>query len=595
MSPLRAAAQGAIDFESWAIEQGCDTSLLTDQGGSRITVSNIYNAVNRVVDSQIYDQLIVYFSGHGILAAPGTEYWLLSGAPENPNEAVSLARTIEDARWSSIPHIVFVSDACRSSANCYKLRGIIGGAVFPMRLTAGRPSEVDTFYATRPGHPAFELPENESVSSHSGVFTKEILSAVRDKAKTISVTHVMNGSRERVVTSRALKTYLEKAVPDQVEEFDFKLSQYPEIRVETVLPQYFALLNENNDPLQSEQTAPSSSPVSGMLAPDHAIPIDSYYERTLIDLAMGNETIGNNNSKIGSESHVHHRSDTSLLAEADEIFRISVESILNAPNLSSPHGNIEVIGSSVTDATSTDFQLRIFRSTRYSHVSIETPPGIPYRKLNKNIVLEFENEIGTIIPYIKGYNILVQIKDGEIVAINYTPSYYSSKYSKYLDNMNESEQIKALAAVSSRHGSFFTSRSTAKALSLSIRQFRGVDPVLGIYAAYAYSGAGLSSQIENVFRLMIKDPHIVPFDVAMLAFRRAASRQLSNHNPVLNRVASEVPMLTQGWGLLRPGDPLHQELHEDLRPHLIPSLWVTLTPEGVGVARSVLKSNTYHG
>src|SRR6202007_3314385 len=87
MSPLRAAVQGARDFADWFTSQGCDTDLLVDENGRRISVVDIFDAVEARVKAGTYEQLIVYFAGHGILLAPGAEHWLLSRAPENPNAA----------------------------------------------------------------------------------------------------------------------------------------------------------------------------------------------------------------------------------------------------------------------------------------------------------------------------------------------------------------------------------------------------------------------------------------------------------------------------------------------------------------------------
>jgi hypothetical protein len=68
MSPLQAAARGARDFEARA---GCLTALLVDNE-KPVTASDVFDAVNGFVDGNLA-QLIVYFSGHGILSAPGAE------------------------------------------------------------------------------------------------------------------------------------------------------------------------------------------------------------------------------------------------------------------------------------------------------------------------------------------------------------------------------------------------------------------------------------------------------------------------------------------------------------------------------------------
>src|SRR5262245_12115055 len=55
----------------------------------------------------------LYFSGHGYWKN-NAELWLLSKAPGDADEAVSWVETIELARDSGIPHVVVISDACRS-------------------------------------------------------------------------------------------------------------------------------------------------------------------------------------------------------------------------------------------------------------------------------------------------------------------------------------------------------------------------------------------------------------------------------------------------------------------------------------------------
>jgi len=118
-------------------------------------------------------------TGHGILLAPGTEYWLLSGAPQNPNEAVNLLRSVEDARNAGILDVIFFSDACRSAVPGAPLNGVVGGSIFPNRTLAPQSGEVDVFFATRSGNPAREVPEAEATQHYRGLFTDCLLKALR--------------------------------------------------------------------------------------------------------------------------------------------------------------------------------------------------------------------------------------------------------------------------------------------------------------------------------------------------------------------------------------------------------------------------------
>jgi hypothetical protein len=64
---LRAAASSADEFATWAENSGFDLKLITDMHGKAVTLSEIKTAIKAFVDPPIYSQLIVHFSGHGLL------------------------------------------------------------------------------------------------------------------------------------------------------------------------------------------------------------------------------------------------------------------------------------------------------------------------------------------------------------------------------------------------------------------------------------------------------------------------------------------------------------------------------------------------
>ena len=112
----------------------------------------------------------------------------------------------------------------------------------------------------------------------------------------------------------------------------------------------------------------------------------------------------------------------------------------------------------------------------------------------------------------------------------------------------------------------------AGALADSIRVLKGIDPTLGIYAAYAYSQAGLYKQVDSVRSFMRGDLGIELCDVAMLSdeppkelWRNAA-------------VAPFCPMLSQGWNFLRVKEVVIPPPLAAARNHLRPALWTTFDP-----------------
>ena len=94
------------------------------------------------------DQLIVYFAGHGVNIGYA-ERWLLSDAPGDPNAAVNVAGSAEVAHRSSIGHVVFISDACRTAAEGLQAQGVTGSIIFPNTASGGPEKQVDQFWATR--------------------------------------------------------------------------------------------------------------------------------------------------------------------------------------------------------------------------------------------------------------------------------------------------------------------------------------------------------------------------------------------------------------------------------------------------------------
>jgi hypothetical protein len=108
-----------------------------------------------------------------------------------------------------------------------------------------------------------------------------------------------------------------------------------------------------------------------------------------------------------------------------------------------------------------------------------------------------------------------------------------------------------------------------------IRVAKGLDPTLGIYAAYAYSDADILQQVQSVWEFMRADLGIDLFDVAMLAGRLGREAR--------EQVYPFCPMLSQGWNLLRVRNvklaPVVQQASENIRP----SLWTTFGKEGIDI------------
>jgi|GEM_PF-1263136 len=562
MTPLTAAAKDATDFEAWAKDQGCDTVLLTDQPPpSKVMLNDIFEAVEQVVTRGTYDQLIVYFSGHGILLAPGAEYWLLSGGPTNPNEAVNLLRSVEDARNSGIPHVVFVSDACRSAANTPVLRAVTGGLLFPPRPVPTERSEIDVFYATLPGDPANEVPGVNAAKA--GLFTECLLTVV-DRPPTNMVESVLDGAVTiTVLSSRQLKGYLKATVPVRAAAINIQLNQSPEIHVETALPKYFARVELTRGappalqpPAPTLESALNALRTTVFTAGTVTPPNDAHN----LAVSLGLE------AEVGRLASVHGRQhfETGTGFSVHGAGIASVSSLRWQADTPFPESTGAGPGASVA-----------------LHVRLH-----PISPVASSIVLEFDTGTATVLPVLPNFISTVVVDSGRVNSVNFVPSGQTSRYAEYQQRATQLDEMKAFAAVASRIGRFEVESEKASQFADRIRQAKGIDPIMGLYAAYAYAQVGKFDDVYSVFSYM-KDDEIelpIPFDVAMLALRYKTTA-LDEPNV---RIAPFAPMLSQGWALLMPGDRMHRPIHQRLRSHLQPSLFTTLDTAGAAIARDAI-------
>lgn len=570
MAPLTAAAKGAQEFADWATAQGCDVHVLTDQQGQEVSLNAIFKAVRAVVEAATYAQLYIYFSGHGILIAPGTEYWLLSGAPCNPNEAVNLFRCIEAARESGIPHVIFVSDACRSAVQGAPLNGVIGGGIFPNQTTRAASGEVDVFYATQPGDPAYEVPETQATQQYRGLFTDCLLTAVRSPASALAELVPASTPPLAIITSRSLKPHLEKQVLQAATQIRLTLHQKPQIRVETASPKYFAVapaLPLPSPPADAKQpfiikyTLPTQQVVRatrGLGSPQHGL------GGTLRLVEAG----------IGPEVARLRRYAKYLPADTDTGFTVIGTALVAAT--ASPEWTLD----NPPPAT----QLTAMPGAHYLRalpVPNSGSSAAPPTPAANTVLLEFAGGVGTLLALLPGFVGVVVVERGRVVSVNYLPASTTPEHQGHDARAAAWEELKAIAAVTARQGNFTLLDQPADQLAIDLHR-PALDPTMALYLGYAYAQRGQADLLVATQHQLATDENLpLLFDLALLTRRVHAT-------PKLPPLAPLTPMLAQGWALLAPDSPLHQPWHDQLRPYLVPSLWSTYTSEGLALARTIL-------
>lgn len=566
MTTLLAAAKGARDFAGWATAQGCEVTLLVDDDQQEVFSVQIFKAVQAIVEAGVYEQLIIYFSGHGILLAPGTEYWLLSGAPQNPNEAVNLLRSIEDARNAGIPHVIFFSDACRSAVPGAPLNGVVGGSIFPNRTIAPQSGEVDVFFATRPGDPAWEVSESEATQHHRGLFTDCLLKALRVPSGLLVEKLPDSTPAQAIITSRSLKPYLETQVPLEAAAIHIQLQQQPQVRVETASPKYFAVT----------AAAPSSQELFGYQHEFRYIyrnyPVKGSRAVVLPPVASTRPPLANPARELAAAEFARETAQLRAhpghlpVATTTGFMLVGVwAEIIVAPGWNIDHP------AKPSQAPPAQY----IRLTRQSEAVVE--PG--------SILLQFRGGTGTLLAILPGFIGSVTVAEGRVLNVNYLPALTTARFQAYSNGAAEQEKVKAVVAVRARYGEFNPASQPVLPFATWLQVPHGFDPTLGLYVAYGYAQRGQYDEVATVRRWLVEDPGLpLLFDLELLAGRHPVTLA-----PPVRAPMPLAPLLTQGWALLTPDSPLYQPLHAQLRVHLLPALWTTYTAAGIAIAHAALQ------
>lgn len=553
MPALNAAASGARRFAAWLRKEGFRVKQFVDTK-KPVTVSDLYQAIHELVDPPVLDQLVIYFSGHGFLNK-GSEYWMLSGAPENANEAVLLEESARFARRCGIPHVVFVSDACRSAPDSFQITEMQGGVIFP-NLGIFNEMELDRFYATLPGDPAVELPLADSIGQFDGIYTSCFLDAFRRPDEDMVRSITVDGAVIKMVPNRHLKPFLKRVVSQVAQAKSIRLDQKPDAIIESGESYY----------LGQVRTSKRGAGRRASLTPGVVASVADIARMELV------RSIGATPS-IAGLGPLDFSDPNNLFAYDDRLANLRTwEPSDPGRQLSADNPSVAITGARVESAIGVNVQVHVAYE-----ILVELVPNFGVGSL----ILRFTDGSGTVLAIINGYNASIVVEDGRVVNVSYLPTFASGRWNADQEQWRLDE-LRVKVAAAARSGVFHVDRDSADSLAREIRYLKSVDPTLGLYAAYAYGDADLQDDVLSVQRAMENDLSANLFDVVMLAGRLSQARR---ELPVV----PFCPMLSQGWGLLRAlGVQLPQHISR-AGAHLRPALWTTFEPVGMDMIE-----NAYH-
>jgi Caspase domain len=552
---LRAAVSGAKLVADWLCGEGFEVKLIVDESGP-VTATAIKEAVFGLVERGTLSQLIVYFSGHGVCVG-FNEYWLLTKAPTDPNETVTLRDSWDLAHQSGISHVVFISDACRSIPESYNENNLNGMLIFPNTPPPpGFEGRVDRFLATEPGKSSIEA--KDAADAYAGIYTSTFLDAFKNPQD--GMVKPINGSM--VIPNVVLADFLHKEVPLRLGKIDLKHTQIPQTRLEC------------RDNFYIGRALGPVSPVTADVLPKESA--------TVFDVA---------NHESGGALGTIRKFDTSTLKRVavESGFSDAQTSISEAKSLPSfeTGTGFAINGARVRDAMAVG-------ETRAEVLSWRTDPALvriyPPDERPATVGLMFEDGSGTVVAALPGFIGTLTVEGGRVTSVTYSPSLNGPhRYDSYQQKARLDE-LHALVGAAAKYGAFRIEgaeeerQRAAERLADQIRVLKGIDPTLGIYAAYAYADANLIEKVRSVQDFMRNDLNGDLFDVALLANALSGKRIENPRDPV-----PFCPMLTQGWQLLRVKNVSLPEMVSKARQDMRDALWTTFGPHGMELIFSAIQ------
>ena len=558
---LSAAASGARGMAEWLASEGFEVKPFIDDAGE-VRVTPIVDAVQELIDRGTLDQLVIYFAGHGFLYAY-SEHWMLSRAPDNPNEAISQLESWYQAKQSGIPNVVLISDACRSTPDSLNIGQVRGSVIFPNPRQPPRTvTKVDRFLASLPGSPALEVPIGDNVRQFEGIYTSTFLDAFK-KPDSEMIATLSDGVR--VVPNRRLESYLLREVPRRAQAQNITLNQVPDSEVVSDALTYIGRVApqpEITEPQQEVQPSIFDLPRSELRQvypfnsgpPD---PLDISPERR-----AQMESIAEVSGFRAAQSWIRDAARTADSGLATG-FTIAGSELVQA--VAGPDAQVQIVSANV--------------------IAVDLA-GVPAA----SIALQFADGSGTVVAALRDYVGHLVVADRGVSNVSYDRGGYVE---------DDIVRLRSIVAASAQFGVFRIAgegdeqHRKARELADAVRMGKGADPTLGLYAAYAYHDADLIGQVRSVDEILQGDlGGIRLFDIAMLA-ESAATSDGNGGTPFKDMYARGqimpfCPMLSQGWSFLRvKGIELPPGI-DAARDRLLPALWTTFDAAGMDLVMSAL-------
>lgn len=559
------AVESSIDkMAAWAKSQGIpDDQVIrrTDAGGVAVTVADLFKDIKNLADRDTIEQLIVYFSGHGVVNNR-QEYWLLSDAPVNAAAAVNIEGNVSLARAGAFEHVVFLSDACRTPTQGVQYGRIIGSDIFPNIEDADLERSVDIFFATSLGAPALEVQQSEQGRQYQAIFTEALLDALNGK--------IPEAIRDGRVRPRPLKKALPKKVWDKLKASGLSLSttQTPDARITSEDEAWLASLPP---PLPATATPPDIEVIS-MTPPDAATPLSTReVAQVAVEAALRGDSFGR---AVITDAEVKTLTGRGISKNATLMLKSMARVFGDRRQQPLPEKpGFEIHGRGVSRVICSDGDAHLGEEGDAVTVSVNTDEH------QSQALIEFDDGSGVLLPVIAGFVGVLRLHERGLDEVWYEPADESDASL----SREELDYLRQAIIKASSLGVFALESDEADALAVRMQNLKFQDPALAVYAAYAYHDIGQFRRIADMQNYLRYRMDVQLYDLALL------SRGLLKDADLADEIVPALPMLSQGWALTGAlSGRIPTEL-DGLRQQLQPSLWSLYTPEGVQAIRAWMR------
>jgi hypothetical protein len=580
LAPLASAASGARSVARWLEGEGFTVSCLTDQEDTPVTAAKVEEAIGKFATLPAqYHLLVVYFSGHGYWQGKD-DLWLLSLAPVKAAEAIDLVAATDLAKYSGIPNVVFVSDACRTIPDTRARISVRGVAAFPNYEEIDTESTIDLFKATSAARPAYEAKIDGTVQS---VLTAALMAAyVEPESQMVLEVEGEDGARIEVVPNRRLGGFLQRKVEDLLFRADPTAVQRVVVGVSSSEETYIARVRRKGPTMPLSAPEPSApGPAPGPPPAPRPPPDPSQVALTAVDSALSTRALRGGGDGDGLMNTLDAATETRLGrlgANAKAHFSLaSTGFVVHGATL---QRCVAARGARPAEAT-----LASETGAERTLVRVQWP-GREGDVAGTSVGLRFGDGRAAVLPALRGYIGHVSVGPQGVDNVSYVPVQQDSRFAALEPRILEIERLRALIALALDGESFPAQRQReAEALLGRIRVGDGLDPTLGLYAAHVFSQASNAAGVRRVLELMRADLGADLFDVRLLASRRPAA-QPPQGVPLL----PFCPLLTQAWSVLAGRKVALPGPLREASPWLSNALWTTFEPAFAGRVMAAIES-----